>query len=554
MTYNKKNLANNATCGLQFWIDEDSMIFFATGNYNRFSTSNFIIEMATFDTTGKVIARENMLIASRSGNQFTIDTRAIEPVPIDDDQTSNIQQALPFVATNTIIKQVYSAKFGEDLQDEVIRLETDKLNKSVYNSEKIAYSASSTWNDDYSATISDVTSLTDWQTFKIKVDVANTWSATLNINWLWAKTLKKLKSSAFADLETGDLIANQIFFATYNSSSGWFFQFSVDPAKVTIPDVASTKSTLVAWENITAWNPVRFWKSVSWIISTYWSITNQAQPADNETIFSFVAELNKINSITLRKFSNYNITSWTVFLEIRNSANNTLLYTSSSSWNVADGTYVPFTFTWRNLVVWQTYNVRVQFTPQAWWGFYTGALWYYRSFNYDNIEDNTKLYKSSALYYFMAQIDWFATNSVNSWDNILIDTTWINNNQISLTAGLVYYLANTAWTISNTPGTNIVIVWKAVSATWIEIYLDSINQQTLITPTVWASPYTYQNTTWRPVVVSITGGTVSQVAMSRDNTNFYQTARATNTFVYLGINDYVKITYSVAPVLKTFTF
>jgi hypothetical protein len=116
-------------------------------------------------------------------------------------------------------------------------------------------------------------------------------------------------------------------------------------------------------------------------------------------------------------------------------------------------------------------------------------------------------------------------------------------------------MSNSRGTISTTPGTNIVPVGIATSATSIQIdTISNVKSQPLITPTVGASPYTYQNTTGIQSVVSITGGTVSQVAISRDNSTFYQTAGATNTHVVLGVNDYVKITYTVAPTLKVFTF
>lgn len=78
--------------------------------------------------------------------------------------------------------------------------------------------------------------------------------------------------------------------------------------------------------------------------------------------------------------------------------------------------------------------------------------------------------------------------------------------------------------------------------------------QPIISPTVGASPYTYQNTTGKQTIASITGGTVSAVQISRDNSTFYQTAAATNTFVVLAPLDYVNITYTVAPVISLFTF
>lgn len=57
------------------------------------------------------------------------------------------------------------------------------------------------------------------------------------MNALSAKAIEKIDGGAFVALETGDIIANQIFWATYNSVED-IFQFSVDPANVavTVPD------------------------------------------------------------------------------------------------------------------------------------------------------------------------------------------------------------------------------------------------------------------------------------------------------------------------------
>lgn len=105
-----------------------------------------------------------------------------------------------------------------------------------------------------------------------------------------------------------------------------------------------------------------------------------------------------------------------------------------------------------------------------------------------------------------------------------------------------------------TPNFFATPVGTAISTTKILIdSLSRVKNDALTTPTVGASPYTYTNITNKPCIVSITGGTVSAVAISRDNSTFYQTAAATNTFVVLGVGDYVKVTYSVTPTLKVFT-
>jgi len=63
--------------------------------------------------------------------------------------------------------------------------------------------------------------------------------------------------------------------------------------------------------------------------------------------------------------------------------------------------------------------------------------------------------------------------------------------------------------------------------------------------TVTASPMTYSNTNAYPVELTVVGGTVSEVAFSRDNSTFYVTGATAGMF-WLNQGDFLKITYSVA--------
>lgn len=150
MVYNKFNHENNAICILSLSIEDDSAILIGQGNYNRFPTANFIIQVTEVDGDGNVIARENILIATRSGSTFNVASggRAYEPVPIDDDATSSIQQALPFNGGVAIIENVMSTAVIEDVQNEITRIADValplKLDKSVYDAEKTPLIATST--------------------------------------------------------------------------------------------------------------------------------------------------------------------------------------------------------------------------------------------------------------------------------------------------------------------------------------------------------------------------------------------------------------------------
>lgn len=265
---NYKN-GNNAetTAKVGFWSLATTIIL-NDWEWDLFPASNFIITAEKFNAADQVIKREIIEITSRTGDVLTISARWFEACVQDETQnpktlTSN---ALEFDSGDKISQYLTNLDVL-DTKTEIVRLENDKLDISTYEAARIAFAATSTWNDDYAITVSWDTSYVNWKTYKVQADVNNTWTATLNINWLWAKTLKKLLDAAFTDLSTDDIIANQIFFATYNQPEDCF-QFSVDPAQVVVPWSSSTQSTVTAWEDISAWEYVWYDANAVWYFKT----------------------------------------------------------------------------------------------------------------------------------------------------------------------------------------------------------------------------------------------------------------------------------------------
>lgn len=81
----------------------------------------------------------------------------------------------------------------------------------------VAYAADSVGTDAYAITPSPaITAYTTGQSFTFKAGTANTGAATLNVNALGAKTIKKNVS---ADLATGDILANQIVKVVYDGTN-----------------------------------------------------------------------------------------------------------------------------------------------------------------------------------------------------------------------------------------------------------------------------------------------------------------------------------------------
>lgn len=67
---------------------------------------------------------------------------------------------------------------------------------------------------------------------------------------------------------------------------------------------------------------------------------------------------------------------------------------------------------------------------------------------------------------------------------------------------------------------------------------------------VGASPYSYEATNQKGFVV-ISGGTVSDISISRDNVTFYTTGETTGVFP-MSVSDHLRVTYTVLPVMTFF--
>lgn len=204
--------------------------------------------------TGAITKCELVNITNNVSDVLIIE-RAVEGTRATD--TTNTYAATPQSFTaNAIIEEVISSEVLSEIQDEVNRIVDEEipllLTKEEYNSERVPFIASSAWDDDYEITSADITTYENGRTFKVQADVANTGPSTLKLNALAAKSLKKLSWGAFTALATWDIIANQIFWATYNQTEDCF-QFSVDPATATTvsPTPSDIRENCTLNENMT---------------------------------------------------------------------------------------------------------------------------------------------------------------------------------------------------------------------------------------------------------------------------------------------------------------
>ena len=128
----------------------------------------------------------------------------------------------------------------------------------------------------------------------------------------------------------------------------------------------------------------------------------------------------------------------------------------------------------------------------------------------------------------------------NKWGYALI-TAQENRNVSSIVTSNGYYCQMTPVTLTAN---------RSISAPDANVDLGKLTNSTVAPSniTVTASPFTYQNTTAFNGDVIISGGTVSNIEFTRDNTTFYTTGLLMGV-LRLSPSDRVRVTYTVAPTM-----
>lgn len=262
MTFKKYQTANNVKWQFDVWISAVTTIVILKTwqgalfpEHNGTTDKNYLCTQVKFDTYWlTVLKREIVEVTKRIGDSLTI-VRSAWTCPWSDASTTQWTTAYAFDADDYIFLNS-TAEVVNDLQTEVERivgtdiawLETNKLSKAEYQAWTYVYGASSTWNDDYVLTLPiSPLAYAVWQTFRFLADVANTWPATLDINWLGAITIKKMHDQ---DLISWDIEAWSIVIVSYD----WTF-FQMDSQLALLPSVdLNAFGTGIDWDVIISTN------------------------------------------------------------------------------------------------------------------------------------------------------------------------------------------------------------------------------------------------------------------------------------------------------------
>lgn len=235
--------ANNAVGTLSLSISSSTTsIVLDSWQWDLFPSSFpylITLEQLSWETVEK---REIVEVTNRAWDTLTV-VRAAWTCPIDDTTTSQTQVALAFNAWSSI-RMYATAEHQNDLVTEM----NTKLSIADYQNGTRIYWATSTWNDDYAITLDPTPSgYVSWAIYRFKADVDNTWAATLNVNSLWAVTIKKKNDQ---DLVNGDIEAWQIVTVAYDGTN---FQMQSQVALDTVAVTDNLQREFTSWEAFALW-------------------------------------------------------------------------------------------------------------------------------------------------------------------------------------------------------------------------------------------------------------------------------------------------------------
>lgn len=226
MTYNRYGGANLAQDTITPWItaaattitvDSKGALFPAHDGATNY---NYPCLIEQFDASGVCTKREMVLVTARTWNQFNV-TRSFGSVPWSDTATSQGTTAYAFDEWAR-----FSLMTAWELIKEILDWLDERVTKTEFQQASQIYAASSTGNDSYAVTLDPVpASLSAIKWIMFKADVANTWAATLNINSLGAKAIKK--NWWADDLEDGDIAADQIVLCVYDATNDVYQMSSI---------------------------------------------------------------------------------------------------------------------------------------------------------------------------------------------------------------------------------------------------------------------------------------------------------------------------------------
>jgi len=322
----------------------------------------------------------------------------------------------------------------------------------------------------------------------------------------------------------------------------------------------------------TRWNKVFNWTTRSNIIPTtvndaHWFTSWYSATVSTAEWFKFTASKNiLVQSVTKDNFS---LATRAI---IKDNWWN-VITTANFSWNVAtfadpipyqiweifriecDANGAGYNRTGFNTYSFPTNKTNISYTTWSiWWidqsnltsnilSINTIEQWFSKSFVYtwSSLLMNTLLSKTNSVYSYKIPTDFpRIANEAKSAGQSVITSYYGLKWWFTGLSNTTYYLWNTPWSISTTQGTNPYVIGNGIDATTLKIDWKNLNKPI----TVSASPFSYTNTTWWPIQVRVTGGTVNPIVI-----NGVTVATATWIIETLPAWAVMTVTYTVLPTI-----
>lgn len=270
------------------------------------------------------------------------------------DWVTDLDLASWWVSTASNWVQIVASDISLNLDtNSWLKINSNKVRIDENDSYK--YYTSTTWNDTYVITTHAwVSSYSTWMSFRFKTDVANTWACSLNVDWLWAKTIK---NKQWSDLTTWDISANDIITIIYDWTN---FVLQKETNSV-VNTILSTYDFLQSFY---------FWEWSDWDVTiSSWTTTLTRDMFYNNLTISWTWVLNPNWYKVYVKWTLVNGVAWWIN---RNNSNNWATWSWSSWWAA-----------WAVLNQWSL-NAEV-----LWWAWWIGATSQDASWNNWNVWSNS---------------------------------------------------------------------------------------------------------------------------------------------------------------------
>lgn len=455
-------------------------------------------------TTWQVAVWYAFIEVSRDGESFyvlyqntsavTIDTTGTKKVWIAVDQTKvddgsnnsvdgsgigSIQTWASYPASNYIPLASITGGVITDERSFFTPKVAEKIQKQSYTHNPSTWSANA-----YVLTLTPApTAYASGQKFSFKANFGNTWSATLNVNWLWAKTIKKLWGTTV--LTSWDIQNWQVVEFAYNWTD---FEMVSPIGQIITPNILTLEKTwLTAWQAINARIAYRTWINWRWDCQ-FTPLSNYLATWDQDVFSSNSLWWQTINEIHLPLYTTWwagtrtlKLYNWWVLLW-------TSVWISNATWASPYPDERVFVFSWWvSIADWVTVTVKLNSTTS-----YNWVVWNYCLVK--STEDTTRKYKTLTNSYIKWRVEWIAKDDVTLWWTFVWVEWWVVSWFSSLTSWLDVYV-KTDYSIWHNSWVYPVKVWQAISTTEVLLDFDNFKIQagtseTFLRDRIWESTST----------------------------------------------------------------